>query len=81
MATFVHITAAKFAMPAQKMTGRTRPTTSPASVRLGSTAKAAGATTAANRIAAPSQIEVVTTCQSAAPRVEMFIGAPAAPCH
>ena len=42
------------AMPDQKSTGSTRPTSAPASVRVGSTANAAGATTAATSSDAPS---------------------------
>ena len=41
-------------MPDQNSTGSTRPTSAPASVRVGSTSNAAGATTAATKNAAPS---------------------------
>ena len=47
--------------PLQNRTGRMRPTSAPASVRLESTANAAGATTTANRIAAPSHRAITAT--------------------
>src|SRR2546423_14010622 len=47
-------TANPIAIPDQNSTGSTRPTNAPASVRDGSTANAAGATTADTTIAAPS---------------------------